>query len=78
MTCLQMCVLHFAPSKVYIPRWGGRILVMSVDCPRQRLHGDFESAPGSEESEEQADDKAAGGEVGSSSRRVSGAFQVPM
>lgn len=56
MAFLQVCQQHLAAESMFRLRSGGRVLVASRDCPRQRLHCDFKNAPWSEENGEQWDD----------------------
>lgn len=43
MACLQVCPQHTAERKMYTPSTGGRALVTSKDCLRQKLHIDFQN-----------------------------------
>lgn len=53
---LQVCSQHSAKGKMFMTETEGRALVISNDCPRQRLHGDFENAPGVGEMENSSKD----------------------
>lgn len=45
MACLQVCLQQIADRKMYMPKTLGRVLVISNDCPRQKLHSESKSAP---------------------------------
>lgn len=52
VTCLQVCRQYPAAREMYMPQSEGRVFIASRDCPRQRLHSDFENVPWNEENEE--------------------------
>lgn len=52
MACLQVRSRHTSKKKLYVPKARGRILVISKDRPRQRLHGSFQNAPWIEEKDD--------------------------
>lgn len=63
---------------MYMPRSGGRVHVPPKDCPRQKLHGDFENAPWNEENEEKADDNEVESHAAGSFVMVTGKFEMPL
>lgn len=56
MPCLQVCQQHACTAKVNMHQSGRRRLSTSADCPRQRLHSDFDNALWNAENEKRSDE----------------------
>lgn len=56
---LQVCRQHAAVGKIYVSQSGGRVFVISMVYPRQRLHSNFENASWNEKKEKGPEDTGA-------------------